>query len=89
MLDKMADSHWLYQETVVIAIRRDCGPEFVYTNESGNPAIDRSVLREFRKLTEQTLIWERGEKAWRRRKDSDKPTRQQDRFGRSVLRTTH
>lgn len=60
----------------------------VYTNESGNPALDTAVLREFRKLTEQTLIWERGENAWRRRKEDDIPTRQQDWSGKRVLRTT-
>jgi hypothetical protein len=78
MLAQMGESHWLYQETIVSLIRQNCGPEFVYNNESGNLAIDKAVLREFRKLTEQTLIWERGSKAWRRRKESDKPTRQQD-----------
>jgi hypothetical protein len=78
MLAQMGENHWLYQETIVSRIRHNCGPEFVYNNESGNLAIDKAVLREFRKLTEQTLIWERGSKAWRRRKEHDKPNRQQD-----------
>jgi hypothetical protein len=78
MIGHMGESHWLYQETIVSRIRHDCGQEFVYNNESGNLAIDKAVLREFRKLTEQTLIWERGSKAWRRRKEHDKPSRQQD-----------
>jgi hypothetical protein len=32
----------------------------VYENENGNLAINRQVLKEFRKLTEKTVVWERG-----------------------------
>lgn len=69
---------WLYQEHAVQWIEEDFGPEFVYENENGNPAISRAVLREFRKLSETEVVWERGERAWRRRRDSDHPGRQQD-----------
>ena len=78
MVTQMGEGHWLYQETIVYRIRNDCGPEFVYNNASGNLAIDKAVLREFKKLTENTLVWERGSKAWRRRRGHDKPGREQE-----------
>jgi hypothetical protein len=36
-----------------------------YMNANGNPAISKQVLKEFRALTDGTLVWERGERAWR------------------------
>ncbi|WP_404999754.1 DUF6953 family protein, partial [Escherichia coli] len=41
------------------------GDTFVYLNANGNLSIDKKVLAKFRKLTNDTVIWERGEKAWR------------------------
>ncbi|WP_420919872.1 DUF6953 family protein [Pectobacterium brasiliense] len=40
--------------------------------------IDKKVLNKFKKLTGDYVIWERGEKAWRKRTSYDKPGRQQD-----------
>ena len=47
-------------------IEQTCGEEHVYTNKNGNFAISKDVLKEFRKLTEGKVKWERGERAWRR-----------------------
>jgi hypothetical protein len=55
----------LPQERAVRIIKDEFGAEFVYKNENGNPAIDRKVLREFRKLTDGSAAWDRSEKAWR------------------------
>jgi hypothetical protein len=71
MLQQMGDSHWLYQEAIVGRIRHDCGNEFVYTNPNGNWAIDKKVLAEFRKLTDGKLMWDRSNRAWRKRKETD------------------
>ncbi|MGY4403927.1 DUF6953 family protein [Bradyrhizobium sp. USDA 3315] len=68
MIKLMGDSHWLYQETVVRKIKETYGDEYVYTNDNGNLAISKGVLKEFRKLTAETLVWQRGEKAWRPRR---------------------
>ncbi|MCK1317194.1 hypothetical protein [Bradyrhizobium sp. 23] len=68
MIEYMGASHWLYQEVVARKIKEVWGADFVYTNENGNLAISKGVLRGFRKLTEETLVWERSEKAWRPRK---------------------
>ena len=68
----------LYQEDVVYEIERKFGSEFVYINENGNPAIDRKVLKEFRKLT-PNAVWERGIRLWRKRESyDDRSSRMQD-----------
>lgn len=35
------------------------GPEFIYENDNGNPAIDKRVLRAFRKASGDTVVWDR------------------------------
>ena len=59
-------------------IARRFGEEFTYHNENGNLAIDRRVLKAFRKLTGDSVVWERGERLWRRREGYDQVGRQQD-----------
>ena len=71
MLEKINLQKELYQEDVVYEIERKFGKEFVYENESGNLAISRKVLNEFKKLTFETVIWERGERFWRMRVNGD------------------
>ncbi len=51
------------------------GSDFVYINENGNLAIDRRVLRAFRDLTEEDVVWSRRERLWRRRESWDEPGR--------------
>ncbi|QBQ16272.1 DUF6953 family protein [Acinetobacter haemolyticus] len=62
-LDKLGR---LYQEQAVYSIAKLFGKTFVYQNENGNLAISKSVLKEFRKLTEGNAIWERSDKSWRK-----------------------
>jgi hypothetical protein len=51
----------------------------VYLNENSNWAISKKVLAAFRKLTGDSIIWERGERLWRKRNQFDeKGKRQQD-----------
>jgi hypothetical protein len=78
MLEKLDHSAYLYQETVVYEIKAQFGSKFTYGNENGNLAIDRKVLREFRKLAPDTIVWERGDRCWRKRQASDEPGRQQE-----------
>lgn len=68
---------WLEQEWTASTIAGQFGEEFVYENDNGNLAIHKDVLREFRKLTADTAIWVRGERAWRRRDKTDPPGRQE------------
>jgi hypothetical protein len=78
MLGQLNREKCLYQESTVFDIEEKFGAEFTYINESGNPAIDKRVLLEFRKLTGDSVIWERGERLWRFREDYDEEGRQQD-----------
>lgn len=78
MVGQLEGAHWLYQETAVYQIRSKFGAQFTYNNASGNLAIGKDVLKVFRKLTEDTVIWERGTRAWRKRVAHDKPSRGQE-----------
>ena len=77
MAEELDRVEYLYQETAVYEIQTRFGDEFVYTNDNGNLAISREVLREFRKLTADTVVWERGERYWRFRESYDSPGRRQ------------
>ncbi|WSH22832.1 hypothetical protein U8Q07_11115 [Rhizobium ruizarguesonis] len=72
MIEEMGEQAWLYQEVIVRKIKKQWGDEWVYKNPNGNPAISAAVLKQFKKLTEDTLVWERGSKAWRKRRPNDK-----------------
>jgi hypothetical protein len=48
MISELDRKKELYQEDVVYEIEKKFGKKFVYTNENGNPAIDRNVLKEFK-----------------------------------------
>jgi len=72
MKSQLEEKKYLYQEEIVYEIMEKCGSEFVYTNENGNPAIDKVVLVEFRRIT-PNVVWERGERCWRLREGYDTP----------------
>jgi len=78
MVSEIQKDGVLYQDSVVGDIEQRFGTEFVYQNENGNPAIRRDVLTAFRKLTADDVVWERGERLWRKRATWDEPGRQQD-----------
>ncbi|WP_462166409.1 DUF6953 family protein [Pseudoalteromonas sp. GB43] len=64
---------WLYQEDVAYELEKNHGMDYVYENErNGNLAISKPLLREFRKLTEGTVVWDRYEKAWRQLEEGEK-----------------
>ena len=68
----------LYQSNAVAEIAKRFGDEFTYTNENGNPAIDKRILTAFRKITGDSVIWERWDFCWRKREDADAPGRKQE-----------
>lgn len=78
MLDELRREKYLYQEIAVAEIETRFGASFVYENENGNLAISREVLAAFRKLTENSVVWERGERCWRMRERFDERGRAQD-----------
>ena len=68
----------LYQEDAVTVIERQFGKQFLRENDDGNQVLGLDVLKEFRKLNGDTVVWERGEKRWRKRESTDDPGRRQD-----------
>lgn len=68
----------LYQDEAVWTIEKQFGSQFTYNNNNGNLAIDEGVLEEFRTLSGDDIVWERGEKLWRMRTAHDAKGRQQD-----------
>jgi len=68
----------LDQESAVWHIKQRFGDRFVYDNANGNLAIGKDVLKAFRGLTGDSVIWERGTRTWRKREQHDLPGRRQD-----------
>jgi hypothetical protein len=77
MLDELTRGGELYQETAVSQIALKFGYEFTYDNENGNLAIRRDILAAFRILTENSVVWDRENRLWRKRDSTDDPSRQQ------------
>lgn len=77
MLDKVTREKELFQIDAADEIQSSFGSEFVYENERGNLAISKAVLKEFRQLSEDIVVWERGLRYWRLRDSSDTPGRRQ------------
>lgn len=67
----------LYQEDAVSEIEARFGNIYIYENENGNPAIGRNVLSAFRRISDD-VVWERAERKWRMRENSDEPGRRQE-----------
>jgi len=77
MLEELHRVKYLYQQDAVFAIETRFGDKFFYINEAGNPAIDKKVLAAFKKITANSVVWQRGERVWRMREDYDSQGRQQ------------
>jgi len=77
MLAEIDREDIVYQDTLVYEIERRFGPSFTYVNDNGNSAIRRDVLTAFRNISETTVVWNRRDRAWRKREPRDEPGRQQ------------
>lgn len=75
---EQVEQRYMYQDTIVYQIRSQFGEQFTYVNENGNLAIGKDVLKAFKKLSGDSVIWERGDRCWRKRRPYDRPGRQQD-----------
>ena len=84
MLNELDRTGSLLQADAAAGIEREFGPSFIYENENGNPAIDPDVLREFRELTEDDVVWDRWAYKWRHRQPGDAPGRKQEWIARQV-----
>lgn len=54
-----------YQSVMVRRIRDDFGSEFSYRNKNGNWAIDKAVLKEFNRIRDEHIVWDRSNQSWR------------------------
>src|SRR4051812_24494641 len=57
MITQLAEGDCLLQVEAVATIEKLFGPEFVYLSNIGEKSIDRRVLDQFRKLTEDEVVW--------------------------------
>jgi hypothetical protein len=73
MLQEIERHGRLYQENAAIDIDKNFGSEFAPISENGNLVIRQDVLREFRKLTESEVVWDKTERMWRKRDRRDTP----------------
>lgn len=77
MLKRLHKEKYLFQEVIVFEISQRFGDEYTYINNNGNLSISKSVLNEFKKLTEENVVWDRSEKMWRFRHQYDTPGKRQ------------
>lgn len=77
MLSVIQEHGELTQNNAFYEIGKRFGSGFITVTNSGSPSISRSVLTAFKKLSDELVIWERGDKKWRKREFYDAPGRQQ------------
>lgn len=77
MLAIIQEQGELTQNNAYYQINKQFGTGFTTVTNSGSPSIKTSVLTAFKKISEQDVIWERGDKKWRKREFYDAPGRQQ------------
>lgn len=77
MLSTIQEQGELSQNNAFYEINKRFGSSFTSISNSGSPSVGRSVLTAFRKISDDIVIWERGDKKWRRREFYDAPGRQQ------------
>lgn len=77
MLGTVNEEGVLYQDQAAAELAARFGDELITINDAGNVAIQRSVLTAFRKISGDTVVWDRGERCWRIRDGGDLPGRQQ------------
>lgn len=77
MLSVIQERGELTQNNAFYEINKLFGSGFTTITNSGSPSIKGGVLTAFKKISEDTVIWERGDKRWRRREFYDGPGREQ------------
>jgi hypothetical protein len=75
MLSSVEEEGCLYQADAVAEIGERFGQQFTDLNDRGNRVIGEPILEAFRDITGDTVIWDRGERCWRKREADDAPGR--------------
>lgn len=65
MFQSVQSDGYLFQDSAVYEINSQFGDQFTYTNPNGNLAIGKDVLKEFKKISDGKVVWQRGDKSWR------------------------
>lgn len=73
MLEEVDAKGFLHQGRAVHEIEARFGDAFVHRNVLGNQRINRKVLETFRKLSEDSIVWDQSDKSWRSRRSGDQP----------------
>jgi hypothetical protein len=71
MLEQIARQGQLHQEDAADEIVKVFGSDFVYENEHGRKAIDKRIVKAFRKAAGHRVVWDREQFLWRKRLSAD------------------
>ncbi len=65
IVEEIKTKGYVYQENLVQDINTKFGEEFTYINLNGNLAIDKKVLKEFKKQKEiHSIEWDKSGRCW-------------------------
>ncbi|MDG6309957.1 DUF6953 family protein [Glaesserella parasuis] len=75
MLSKLEREACLYQDDVVDYLVKNNLEQYLIENSEGNQVLNRKLLEEFKKHTENDVVWVRTELYWRWRVPEDESGR--------------
>lgn len=75
MISKLEEDSCLYQDDVVDYLVKNNFETYLTENSEGNLVLNRNLLEEFKKRTENNVVWVRNELYWRWRVPEDEPGR--------------
>ena len=75
MISKLEEDSCLYQDDVVDYLVKNNIETYLTENSEGNLVLNRNLLEEFKKRTENNVVWVRNELYWRWRVPEDEPGR--------------
>ncbi|WP_050940393.1 DUF6953 family protein [Vibrio harveyi] len=75
MQSQLEKDECLYQDDVVDMLVKSRQEDHLRENADGNQVLTRSVLNQFKKLNEHTVVWVSSGKYWRFRVKEDEPSR--------------
>ncbi|MGM8889715.1 DUF6953 family protein [Psychrobacter sp. 1Y1] len=67
MVDKLEMDGCLYQDDIVDYLVRNDNEDFLRENSDGNLVLDRSLLKRFKDLTSDNVVWVQSDFYWRYR----------------------
>ena len=67
MVDKLETDGCLYQDDIVDYLVRNDNEDFLRENSDGNLVLDRSLLKRFKDLTSDNVVWVQSDFYWRYR----------------------